>query len=197
MHAPSRGGLRLIRASAWAVAAMGLSSGAHLVGGGALPSPGAAALITAALLWTGLVLTRWRLGRIALTLSLGLSQVLLHAVLTALESSAAGCVVTGSHHATMVCTGGASPMPHDTSPTMALAHTAAAFLLGLLLARGEATVWFLAGLLRPHLPRPAALPTITHRPLGLGRVGELVRSVVVPGGVGRRGPPVPRAPTAA
>ncbi|WP_068266018.1 hypothetical protein [Janibacter limosus] len=194
MDSPSRGALRLARASAWAAAAFGLSTGAHVVGGGSLPSPGVAALISMALLWCGLLLTQWRLGRVALTLSLGISQLLLHTVLAATETIAATCVATGSHHVVVACADGATPMPHGTSAGMVLAHTVAALLLALVLARGEDAVWHVAQLLWPRLPAAPALLLVVGHGLAPSRGGEPPRPAMVPGGAGRRGPPVRRAP---
>lgn len=197
MDSPSRGALRLARASAWAAAALGLSTGAHVVGGGALPSPGAGALISVALLWCGLLLTQWRLGKVALTLSLGISQLLLHTVLAATESTVTTCVTTGSHHAVVTCAGGAASMPHGTSAGMLLAHTVAALLLALVLARGEDAVWRIAQMLWPRLPVAPVLLLVVGQALAASRGGEPTRVVTVPGGVGQRGPPVRRAPAVA
>lgn len=196
MVSPSWGALRFVRAGAWATAAMGLSTGAHLVGGGAPPSPGAAALIVTALLWSGLILTQWRLGRTALAVSLGLSQVLLHSVLTVSEG-VTDCAPVGDHHNIALACAGGSPMPHETPVAMFLAHVVAALLLALVLARGEDAVWFLAGLLRPSLPGTPLLLLLTGHELVPARGDQPARLPFVLGGVGRRGPPGRRAPAVA
>lgn len=197
MGLPSSGVLRLARASAWATAALGLSAGAHVAGGGALPSSGAAALIAVALLWCGLLLTQWRLGRVALTLSLGASQLLLHTVLTATEATAATCAATGSHHAVISCMGGAAPMPHEASAGMALTHTIAAVLLALVLARGEDAIWCVARLIWPNPPAAPVLLLTVGQGFAPSTGGEPTRPAMVLGGVGRRGPPVRHAPAVA
>ena len=197
MVSPSRGALRFVRASAWAAAALGLSTGAHVVGGGALPSPGVAALIGVALLWFGLLLTQRRLGRVALTLSLGVSQVLLHAVLSAAEAGVASCAAVGSHHAAVACAGGTTAMPHQTSTAMLLSHALAALLLALVLARGEDAVWRVAQLLWPRLPAAPVLLLVVGQAFAPSRGGEPTRAVVVLGGVGPRGPPLGHVPTVA
>lgn len=189
--------MRLARAGSWAAAALGLSVGAHLVGGGDPPSPGAAALIAVALLWSGFLLTQRRLGRTMLVATLGLSQLLLHAVLTAVEVPST-CAGSGGHHemAAMACTSGA-PMGHDVSATMLVAHAVAALLLGLVLARGEDAIWQVAGLLWPRLPAPAVLPALMQDALVPAHGDRPARRPFVLGGVGRRGPPAGRAPAVA
>lgn len=171
---------------------MGLSTGAHLIGGGDPPSPGAAALILAALLWSGLILTQWRLGRTALTLSLGLSQLLLHSVLTVSEG-AADCAAVGDHHNIALACAGGAPMPHETPVAMFAAHALAALLLALILAHGESALWCVAGLLWPSLPTSPALRVLTPLTFAPSQGGERAPAIPVLGGVGRRGPPVRRA----
>ena len=92
------------------------------------------------------------IGRVALAATLGGAQVVLHTLLSA-GHHAPTCAVGGGHHEMVVGCAGGAEVSH-TSPAMVLAHTVAALLLALLLARGEEAVWFLAGLLRPVLPRP-------------------------------------------
>lgn len=187
--------LRLARTVAWTLAAGGLSTGAHLAAGGGLPSTGGMVLIVGLLLWSGLVLTQWRLGRAAMAVTLGGSQVVLHALLSAGHPDPT-CAVGGGHHEMVLGCASGAEMSH-TSPAMVLAHTVAALLLALVLARGEEAVWFLAGLLRPVLPQPirrvvdsapSATPAVADQPW---------RTPFVLGGVGRRGPPVRPAPTPA
>lgn len=168
---------------------MSLSIGAHLVGGGAPPSPGAAALIIAALLWSGLILTQWRLGRTALAISLGLSQVLLHSVLTVSEGPAS-CAAVGDHHNIALACAGGAPMPHETPVAMFAAHALAALLLALILARGEDALWFVAGLLCPSLPTSPTLRVLAPLTLAPSQGGERTPAITVLGGVGRRGPPI-------
>ena len=127
MTEPSRGVLRVARTLAWTLAAGGLSTGAHLTAGGGLPSTGGIVLVVGLLVWSGLLLTRWRLGRVALAATLGGAQVVLHTLLSA-GHHAPTCAVGGGHHEMVVgCVGGAE-VSH-TSPAMVLAHTVAALLL--------------------------------------------------------------------
>lgn len=128
---------------------------------------------------------------------LGASQVLLHAVLTAAETSTATCTTTDSHHAVVTCAGGTTPTPHDTGAGMVLAHTVAALLLALVLARGEEAVWRVAQMLWPRLPAVPVLLLVVGQAFAPSRGGEPSRAVVAPGGFGQRGPPIGHAPTAA
>ncbi|MGO4131204.1 hypothetical protein AB4Y78_12240 [Janibacter sp. RAF52] len=144
------------------------------------------------LLWGGLLLTRWRLGRTALTLSLGLTQAVVHALLSASEHPPVCASAGGGHHG-MVTTCADGSMGHSPGAAMLLAHAVAALLLALVLARGEDAVWFVAGLLRPCLPTVTRLRVPSLRSPAPEPWGGLPRSVTVLGGVGRRGPPVRRA----
>lgn len=195
MTEPSRGVLRVARTLAWTIAAGGLSTGAHLAAGGGLPSTGGMVLIVGLLLWSGLVLTQWRLGRAAMAVTLGGSQVVLHTLLSAGHPDPT-CAVGGGHHEMVLGCAGGAEMSH-TSPAMLLAHTVAALLLALVLARGEEAVWFLAGLLRPVLPRPARRVAVPLRAAAPAAADQPWRTPFVLGGVGRRGPPVRPAPTPA
>ena len=191
---PAAGSLWLARAGAWASAGLVLTVGAHVVGGGAPPSPTATAVIAATLLWTGAMLTRERrLGRTTLVATLGASQLGLHWLLTLSEGTAACSAVGHGHHETLACSGGGhAALSHGHDGLLMLAaHLTAAVTLGLLLAKGEDLLWLLAGLLRPALPAAVELPA--------RRVGHVLVRVTVPaarpvplGGVGKRGPPVGR-----
>lgn len=206
MTSPSRGILWLARASAWTCAALGLSVGAHVIGGGALPSSGVAAFLVAALLWVGLLLTRHRLGPVTLIATLGATQLALHSGLTMAERSAA-CSPTSTgigphagHDLTLMCEGSASGVAtslthadHSTL-TMSIAHLVAAVALGLALAKGEDAVWFVTGLLVPTLPTTPTLPSLRPLTFAPSQRGEATPAAPVLGGVGRRGPPVHRAP---
>lgn len=206
---PSRSALRVARASAWACAAFGLSVGAHVVGGGQPPTPGGTAFLVVALLWVGLLLTHRRLGTLPLVATLATSQLLLHAVLTLTEHSVAcspgasppgahaghgvglSCEASSASVMAALTHGGHSPL------TMILGHLLAAIALGVILAKGEDAVWRIARLLLPHLPSAPPLLAPGRPALAPSRGGESTPAVPVLGGVGRRGPPVRRAPVVA
>lgn len=207
MVGPASGALRLTRALGLALAAYTLSLGAHLLGGGEPPSLRGTAVLLFVTWWLCVIVTGRRLGRLAVTGLLGLGQVLLHEALGVAGSTGA-CLpmahapaMSMMHTAIGSCarlastvTAGMPPLAmgaHGGSPslTMVVAHATAAGLLGLCLANGEAAVWFLASLVRPTRPSPVVLPAFL-RPLPARTVGARRSSaLVLPGGVGRRGPP--------
>lgn len=197
MVEPSSGPLWLARALAWTCAALGLSAGAHVVGGGSLPSAGGAAFLLTALLWVGLILTRRRLGALTLVTTLGVSQALVHTALTLTEVHTGCGSITGhtGHEVAIACSssGAAVTHPDHSTLSMTLAHAAAAIALGVVLARSEAAVWFVAGLLRPVLPTTSVLPSLT-RDVVPTHGDHVPDHVALVGGVGLRGPPARRAP---
>ncbi|KQU70769.1 hypothetical protein [Phycicoccus sp. Root101] len=201
MVSAGAGALRLTRALGLAVAAYGLSLAAHLVGGGSAPSPAGTGVLLFVTWWACVLVTHRRLGRVALVSVLALSQVLLHQAFL-VAGTAGSCVTVVHAHAghlvdgaSTVCSAagmnGMGPMSHQgpSGAAMVAAHVLAAVLLALVLARGEAAVWFLAGLVWPTPPAAAQLPA-ARRPLTvLPRLLLAVAEPVVPGSVGRRGPP--------
>ncbi|GAA2733566.1 hypothetical protein GCM10009867_11780 [Pedococcus aerophilus] len=206
MVAAGTGTLRLARALGLALAAYGLSLGAHLVGGGNAPSATGAAALLFATWWVGVLVTHRRLGRTALVAALGVSQLVLHQAFS-YASTAGSCVTVVHAHADHLTNGastvcaeagaaGMAAMPHHglAGAGMVVAHAGAAVLLALLLARGEAAVWFLAGLVWPTPPAPVRLPTALRPATVLGALLAPTAPVVVPGDVGRRGPPWSPAP---
>lgn len=188
MVSPGRGVVRFVRATAWAMAAFGLSTGAHVVGGGTSPSFGGALLMAIALLWTGLLITRWRLGRITLIISLAASQMLLHLILTASELSVA-CGTSGGHHDVVLACAGGTPVPHHSGSMMLLAHAVTTLALAVLLARGEDAVWFIANRVWPRLPAAPAHLWLTTRTIAPSHLVALRQRTILLGGVGNRGPP--------
>ena len=198
MTSPSGGALRYLRAGSVTLAMLGLSLMAHVVAGGHAPSGGVLAALALGVFWACTLLTWRRLGRVSLTLAVLASQVLLHKAFDLLASPApcvelvhahAGHLTTG---ATIVCS---APMPamasaHGASgASMVVAHGVAAVLVGLVLARGEAALWSLARLVwRPIVGTPDLAAPVSCGRVVVDRPVLTTRSVV-PGGVGRRGPP--------
>ena len=206
MATAGTGALRLTRALVLALAAYGLSLGAHLVGGGAAPSVTGTGVLLFVTWWACVLVTHRRLGRTSLAAILGVSQLLLHEAFS--FAGAAGTCVTVVHGhadhlangATTVCADSAmAAMPHHgwSGAGMVASHVAAAVLLAVLLARGEAAVWFLAGLVLPGRPVAVRLPVVSRPTRILGRVLQPTAPAVVPGDVGRRGPPWACAPATA
>lgn len=144
-----------------------LAAGAHVAGGGELPTaPVLIALIALTALATTLA-TRFKLNVVTLVTLLGAGQLALHEAFTALGPIVAAAPGT-SHHL-----GAETPPPaldiasahvHELSGTfgvlMLLAHAVAVVGSAILLAKGEDALWQLAAWLRPLL----ALPTLVFRP---------------------------------
>lgn len=144
-----------------------LAAGAHVAGGGELPTaPVLLALIALTALTTTLA-TRFKLNIVTLVTLLGAGQLALHEAFTALGPIVAAAPGT-SHHL-----GAETPPPsldiasahvHELSGTfgvlMLLAHAVAVVGSAILLAKGEDALWQLAAWLRPLL----ALPTLVFRP---------------------------------
>jgi hypothetical protein len=96
------------------------------------------------------------------------SQVLLHQLFEATTSGATCKSIVHAHAdhltngAVTICSQGSPAMAHHGGSNLAMtaAHALAALAIGLVLARGEAALWFLAGLIWPRvtdLPRVASL----------------------------------------
>jgi hypothetical protein len=197
---PDSGALRLARAAGLGVSAFALSLAAHVAAGGQAPSATASVLLLLATVWVSIFLTGRRLGWAGMTAAVGVSQLVLHQ-LFAWATPAGSCMTVVHSHAdhltngaVTICSQGAGLTHHGSSGlVMTVAHAMAAVLLGLLLARGEAAVWFLARLVWPRVP---AAPVFVH-PTVLAAVALVaqwsMRPTIRSGGGGRRGPPVTAA----
>lgn len=206
MTSPDSGALRLARASAFALCAFGLSVTAHVVGGGRVPSAVATAVLLASCVWVSVFLTWRRLGIGTSVLALGGLQVLLH---QALMVASAGGTCMGMVHAHAHQLGGAPITAMCAAPAheagqggaigwgMTLAHAASAAILGVLLARADQAVCFLATLRFWSLPSRLSVVTVSGRvrvaPPAPARIAIL--SVLTQ--VRRRGPPRAAAPALA
>lgn len=197
MNSPAAGALRLLRASGLAVVAYALASVAHMVAGGALPTAAWMASIYLLTFCSAVVLTGRRLGRAAIVTGLGVSQLALHEAFRFLSAGgncapvSFGHPMHSGHETVMTCADRVVTMPVHHSPglVMLAAHALAAALVGVVLARGEAAVWFLAGLVWPAMPsRARVFPMESAHPVAL-HPRPAGRQIVCSGGLGRRGPP--------
>jgi hypothetical protein len=171
-HAPAP--FHFLRAACVATGILALAAGAHAAGGGDLPAPGILLAVLALTALACTAATRLRLSFPAMTVLLGAGQVVLHQVFTA--SSAAGLAVDPAvpdlHHVSSAASpviGTASGHLHQPdSPAgtlMLLAHALATVTCALLMAKGEAALWALAGWLRPLVRLPEAVrPDAGPRP---------------------------------
>jgi hypothetical protein len=195
--APLRGAVRGLRVAALGGASLLLACGAHLVGGGRLPSAGTLAVVAAVLGLVAVVVTARRC-RIPVVLPvLGLEQTALHYLFSAASSSAPlGCVPSGHQHLASVgasCLAGGHEMAgmgtSAASLPMLVGHALAVLGTAWLLVRGEAWLWaWCTRLVRATVVAISALPTAVR----LGPPVGAARAVVtVPGTLGSpRGPPV-------
>jgi hypothetical protein len=214
MTSSEPGALRLARACGFAIATFALSVGAHVLAGGAPPSLTASLVLVGSTVWGSLFLTGRRLGARSIVAAMGLTQVLLHEALmmSAPMMSApmksgpvGGCVGpdhSGAHvhalssAARSICTAMPSlPHAHGIPLGMSLAHAVAAIALGLVLARGESAIWFLAALVWPSRPVAVSVPVRMPRAWSLPNVPAVRRRSYRMAPISRRGPP--RAPLVA
>lgn len=187
----------------FSLSAVGLATAAHASGGEPVSLPVAALCVPALMLVVNLLAARRR-GPLFLIVSMGATQVALHAVLMT-AAVASSCRMVGQHPAAGHRSGAVSTCDpamasHQTSdmfamsPRMFAAHALSAALMALLLARGEAAIWALAESLgfRLDLPRAPELPP-ARRPLPvLVREALLPQADVPRRSVRRRGPPAVR-----
>lgn len=188
------GALRVLRALVFLAVAMGLTIAGHVVGGGSVS--GVAVLALAAVWWpVALLGSRRQRGVRHLFPALLAGQLVGHAVLAYLggvgTSVATACATSIAHHGHVVLDCGepavAAVTAHGHASTMTGAHAAAALLLALAMARGEALLWRVVDLVAPTLPRlcPLAVEAVPATFIVRARTRRRFR-VVMRG----RGPPV-------
>ena len=127
-----------------------LATGAHLAGGGRLPSVGVLAVVAFLVGLIAVTLTARRLRLGALVAALGIEQAVLHVVFDAASMTGPGCAPTplGGHAATMAGCLGAAPVAAapvvsalSAGRLMLVAHLVATLASAWLLARGERWWW--------------------------------------------------------
>jgi hypothetical protein len=178
-----RNSLRLFRAVLITGTMMSVAAAGHVLGGGALPAPGAVAVLAVLLLVPVAWLAARELSFLTLLGVLGAGQLLLHGAFTSLSAPAV-CLqsLTGQmrHHGQameMACSAAepASMSLHlgtgSDSPLMLAGHGLALLVTAWLLRKGEAALWLLLAWLRPlvQLPRPSAVVPVRQRPMAAGR----------------------------
>ncbi|MEC3982110.1 hypothetical protein [Amycolatopsis sp. H20-H5] len=160
-----------------AVSSAALTITAHAVADGGMPDPALTLLLTALIGWTAAALAGKARGPLATAAVLGGGQVVMHLVLTSLDTHA-----------------GMSGAAMGGGMTMTAAHGSATILLALLLARADALLLTVLSCLRALLPlvhRPLPVPVAAPSPVlalpaGPGHLLDVVLCRVQ----GRRGPPV-------
>ncbi|MFI6506381.1 MFS transporter [Streptosporangium sp. NPDC050855] len=170
---------RSARAAVFAVVCLGLSVGAHVLAGGSVSAPGAAAALAVAFATALAVSGRERTTVTILPLLAGV-QAVLH-VLFSLAHATSPAEVMGHVHSGLLPGLG-----------MLVAHGWAVGLTGLWMARGEAALWALLRRLGVRLRRVLIVfVTPVHVPFPATGTAEpgVLRSAVLRHAVSRRGPP--------
>jgi hypothetical protein len=144
-----------------------LAAGAHIVGGGTLPT---APVLLALVVLTALVATlatRFKLNLVLMAGLLGAGQLALHEAFTALGPIRATGPAANHHLGAESLSPGmdiAAAHTHELGTAfgtmMLVGHVFATFASAIVLAKGEDALWQLAAWLRPLL----ALPTLVFRP---------------------------------
>jgi hypothetical protein len=191
MDVPTRGATRMARAAAFGVAVLTIAVGAHVAGGGALPSMTVLALLAIPVTVAAVALTSRRCGLALMLGSMAAAQVLLHQTLMALAAQVPGDMAGQMSTASASAMGGQAMAHTDgRSVTMTAAHVVATVVTALLLARGEQALWQLVSRLLPALPsEPTVVGCGPLQTPALVSVPALAPSLVS-GGLGLRGPPV-------
>lgn len=188
------GALRVLRALVFLAIAMALTTAGHVVGGGSVS--GVAVLALAVVSWpVALLGSRRQRGVRHLFPALLAGQLAGHAVLAFLASAgtsaATACAASAGHHAHVVLECGdptvAAVTAHGHASAMTGTHVAAALLLAVVMARGEALLWRVVDLVVPTLPRlrTPAVEVVPARFVVRARPRRRFL-IVMPG----RGPPV-------
>ncbi|MFJ5957573.1 hypothetical protein ACIQC5_16640 [Paenarthrobacter sp. NPDC092416] len=156
-----------LRSGAISIVTVVLAAGAHVVGGGALPTAPVLAALVALTALAATLATRLKLNFVAMAALLGAGQLALHEAFTALGPVATTAQGTAHHLAgeplspTLYT---AAEHTHALGTTfgalMLAAHIIATIGSAVLLAKGEAALWQLAAWLRPLVD----LPTLLFRP---------------------------------
>jgi hypothetical protein len=191
---PARGALRLGRAAVLGTCCLLLSLTAHVLAGGAAPSPVALLALAVPVGCLSILVTGERAGLARIGGTLAATQLGLHEgfMLLAQPHCALPAMAGHGHSALAGTTASCTPaMPMaGSSVAMVAAHVAAAVATGLLLWQGERLLWALVTWLAVTIPQAVdPLPVPDRRRARLLDVRRTARSLTTIGGVGRRGPP--------
>ncbi|MDJ0375942.1 hypothetical protein [Cryobacterium sp. PH31-L1] len=152
----------------------------HVAAGGHVPAPVSIALALAFASMLSIALAGKKLSSTKLSLSVALSQVLLH-VMFGLGGTAGTMTVAGHHGSTTVVVGAASAAPAMAADGwMWAAHTLAAVLTIVALRRGERTFWALVELARTALVTVVIALGLVLVPLRVARLRAALHRVIEP-----------------
>lgn len=171
--------LRAVRGGLLGVSSAALAVTAHVIGDGEVPDTAMTLLLTVLIGWNAAALAAKARGPLATIIDLGAGQVVMHLVLTSLNSHEM------LHN---------EPAPASNGGGMLVAHVAATLITALLLAKADGLLLGVLSCLRtlvpfllPPLPVPAAVPAaVLARPAGPGHLVSVELRRVH----GRRGPPL-------
>ena len=163
----ARAPFHFVRAASLSTGILTLAAGAHVLGGGDLPSPDILLAVLALTVLAATTATRLKLNLAATTAVLGAGQFALHKVFTAFNAPVIAASQPAStadaHHlsGTAIPALVAATHVHTTDSTagilMLVTHAVATAACALLLAKGETTLWALAAWLRPLVRLPEAM----------------------------------------
>ncbi len=159
---PSHGRLREVRSIVLALVTVALTTGAHAVGGGGVPTGSGLAALALVACAGSLLLTGRRVGWLRALCWLGAVQGAGHVVLGGLVAAAPG-PVHGPVHALVHAPAGGPP---DASPGtgLLLAHGLATVLTAVAVGLGDRCWYAVCGLLRPRpVNGPVAVAPVRHR----------------------------------
>jgi hypothetical protein len=131
---------------ALAVTSAALAVAAHVVAGGMPPDTGLTLLLTAGVAGAGTALADRRRGTVAIVLALGVAQVGMHLILSIPQPGVMG------------------PAAPVNSVLMTGAHAVAVLISAAVLARADAAVFLVAGVLAMILPRWLSAPPVPPAP---------------------------------
>lgn len=179
--------VRAARAATATLAVLGVSAGAHQLGGG--QAPGAAAFVVLALvlgpaLW---LVAGCRLRAAGVLGVLASAQVVVHLGLLSMAPGHGTGTAAHHHGAALPGAGAAMPPMTHLEPRMLLAHVVATLALTLLLARAEDALWHVVSALLPPAAAPLRSPLVPRLAVPLVAVRPLGRT---PRPVGGRAPPL-------
>lgn len=185
---------RALRAIVVMLLALTLSVSAHSLGGGSPGGPAPLVVLAALLLPLSWYAVRRQLTAPRLVAVLAVGQTLVHLGLSAMAPApaSAGGVLPAGHH------GPAAVLPSDpTAVPSALSHLSLSMLLwhfvatvaaALILARGEAALWWVLEHLLPVVPRAVGRPRTGETRVTAYR--SSFHTLLRPSDVGARGPPL-------
>lgn len=163
----SRAPFHALRSGAISIVVVLLAAGAHVVGGGELPTAPVLLALVALTALAATLATRFKLNFFTLAGLLGAGQLALHEAFTTLSPITASKQGMNHHLGGEALSPGldiAATHTHELGTAfgtmMFVGHVLATFASAVVLAKGENALWQLAAWLRPLL----ALPTLLFRP---------------------------------